>query len=412
MPYTSAATKQSTTAPLDARRAIRGGIFGNYVDQFDIFLPVIALAPAAAHLFGPENLVGNAGLIFIATLIGRPLGAAVFGPIADRVGRAATTQIALIGIAVTTLLIAVIPGHSMLGTGTLLAIVALRFIGGVFLGGEYSSAIPLAMEWSEPKRRGMVSGLIMWTSPWANASIAALVLVLLNVLGEDEYNAWGWRVPFVLGSFLAFSMLGYYRSHVADSPIWKQSTKRANPLKDILVGDHRRALWQVFLLMSGLWLFTYMAIPTLTSELALGGLLDAKTISFTMMCATAASAVAMAGCGQLSTVTGRRTFFIGFGLVGAVLAPLAFLGVFSAESPVASYCWWWPFKLLRCPVTVPWAPTSQNASRLPCGPADTALATACPSCCPRFTPTTSHHCRTCWAVPRQSQSCSSSPGSW
>ena len=61
------------------RRAVRGGIFGNYVDQFDIFLPVIALAPAAAHLFGPENLVSNAGLIFVATLLGRPLGAAVSG---------------------------------------------------------------------------------------------------------------------------------------------------------------------------------------------------------------------------------------------------------------------------------------------------------------------------------------------
>jgi len=78
-------------------------------------------------------------------------------------------------------------------------------------------------------------------------------------------------------------MLGYYRRNVADSPTWKQSTKRANPLKNILVGDHRRPLWQVFLMMSGLWLFTYMAIPTLTRELALDGLLDAKAISFTMM---------------------------------------------------------------------------------------------------------------------------------
>ncbi|WP_051476554.1 MFS transporter [Arthrobacter sp. Br18] len=332
MPQNYVATEPHETMPLDARRAIRGGIFGNYVDQFDIFLPVVALAPAAAHLFGPENLAGNAGLIFVATLLGRPLGAAIFGPIADRIGRAATTQVALIGIAVTTLLIALVPGHTVLGSGTLLTIVALRFVGGVFLGGEYTSAIPLAMEWSEPKRRGLVSGFIMWMSPWANASIAALVFGLLSVLDEGAYNAWGWRVPFLLGSLLAFGMLGYYRSRVADSPIWKQSTKRANPLKDIFIGEHRRALWQVFLLMSGLWLFTYMAIPTLTSELALDGRLDAKAISFTLMCATAASAVVMAGCGHLSTFTGRRTFFIGFGLVGAVLAPLTFLGVFSAES--------------------------------------------------------------------------------
>jgi MFS family permease len=101
------------------RRAVRGGIFGNYVDQFDIFLPVIALAPVSAHLFGTENLVGNTALIFVATLLGRPVGAAVFGPIADRIGRTATTRIALTGVALTTLLIAIVPGHDVIGAGTI-----------------------------------------------------------------------------------------------------------------------------------------------------------------------------------------------------------------------------------------------------------------------------------------------------
>lgn len=332
MPVNSSARTPRPTMPADARQAVRGGIFGNYVDQFDIFLPVVALAPVTAYLFGPENLAGHAGLIFIATLLGRPLGAAVFGPVADRIGRVATTQVALTGIAVTTLLIALVPGHTVLGSGSLFAIVALRFVGGIFLGGEYTSAVPLAMEWAEPKRRGLVSGLIMWMSPWANASIAALVFVLLGTLNEQQYLLWGWRIPFLLGSLLAFGMLLYYRSHVADSPVWKQSAKRASPLKDILVGDQRRALWQVFVLMSGLWLFTYMAVPTLTSELTLDGQLDAQAVSFTMMCATGASAVFMAASGHLSTVTGRRLFFVGFGVLGAILAPFAFLGVFSADS--------------------------------------------------------------------------------
>ncbi|MHB1173385.1 MAG: MFS transporter, partial [Lacisediminihabitans sp.] len=301
------------TVPLSVRRAVRGGIFGNYVDQFDIFLPVIALAPAAAHLFGPENLASNAGLIFVATLFGRPLGAAVFGSLSDRIGRTMTTKVALTGIALTTLLIALIPSHAVLGTGTLLIILVLRFLGGIFLGGEYTSAVPLAMEWSDPRRRGLVSGFIMWMSPWANATIAGIVFVLLGVLDTETYSAWGWRVPFLLGSVMAFGMLIYYRSYIADSPAWKESAKRPNPLKEIFIGEHRRALLQVFVLMSGLWLFAYMAIPTLTSELTLDAHLDARTISFTMMCATAASAFAMVGCGHLSTFIGRRTFFIGFG---------------------------------------------------------------------------------------------------
>ena len=310
------------------RRAVRGGIFGNYVDQFDIFLPVIALAPAAAHLFGPENLVSNAGLIFVATLLGRPIGAAVFGPISDRIGRTVTTKVALAGIALTMLLIALVPSHAVLGTGTLWTILVLRLLGGIFLGGEYTSAVPLAMEWSEPGRRGLASGLIMWMSPWANATIAGIVFVLLGVLDSETYSAWGWRIPFLLGSVMAFGMLIYYRSYIADSPAFKQSAKRPHPLKEIFIGAHRGALVQVFVLMSGLWLFTDMAVPTLTSQLKVDAHLGAQTISFIMMCATAASAFAMVGCGHLSTLIGRRTFFVGFWFIAAVLAPITYLALF------------------------------------------------------------------------------------
>tara|TARA_R110002051_G_C8725283_1_gene497259 strand:+ start:281 stop:1549 length:1269 start_codon:yes stop_codon:yes gene_type:complete len=318
---------------------VRGGIFGNYVDQFDIFLPVIALAPASAQLFGSDNLLGNAGLIFVATLLGRPVGAAIFGSIADRIGRTATTKVALFGVALTTLLIALVPDHTVLGGSTLAAILVLRFVGGIFLGGEYTSAIPLAMEWSLPERRGLVSGLIMWMSPWANASIAGLVFVLQSVLDTASYTQWGWRTLFLLGSLLAFSMLLYYRARVEESPHWQRREKRTHPLKEILVGRHRRALWQVFIMMSGLWLLTNMAIPVLTGQLSSGadamgtsGTLDGRTLSFAMMCGTAASALTMAACGHLSTFTGRRRFFICFGVMTAVAGPLAHLTIFAAAN--------------------------------------------------------------------------------
>ena len=316
--------------PAKVRRAVRGGIFGNFVDQFDIFLPVIALTPVAAEVFGPGNVVANAGLVFVATLLGRPLGAAIFGPIADRYGRTVTTRVALAGIALTTLLIALVPGHTVLGSGTLLLIVALRFLGGIFLGGEYTSAIPLAMEWSAPQRRGLASGFIMWMSPWVNATIAAIVFVLLSTLTPSEYSAWGWRLPFLLGAALAFGMLAYYRLAVVDSPAWNQAVKKPNPLREIFVGPHRRALSQVFILMSGLWLLTYMAIPTLTAELKVASSLSPQWISFTMLCATAVSAVAMLAAGHLSTIAGRRTFFISFGFIAAALAPVTFLAIFNS----------------------------------------------------------------------------------
>ena len=334
---TRGAAAEQQKVPPEARRAIRGGILGNYVDQFDIFLPVIVLVPAAAHLFGAGNLARNAGLIFIATLIARPIGAAIFGPTADRIGRSATTKITIAGVAVTTLLIALVPPQ-LSENATLVWILVLRFLGGIFLGGGYTSAVPLAMEWTAPRRRGLVGGLIMWMSPWANASIAALVFLLLGWAGPTGYEAWGWRVPFLLGAAMAVVMLGYYR-HIEDSPAWRQTAKASGPLRQILAGPHRHSLAQVFVLMTGMWLFTDMAIAVLTGQLKTLAHLDDRATSFTMLCATAASALAMVAAGHLSTLTGRRRFFMTFGGLSAVLAPAGYLMVFRQQPLGGTVAW-------------------------------------------------------------------------
>ncbi len=331
-------TTRRRVTPRGAKQAIRGGILGNYVDQFDIFLPVIVLAPAAAHIFGSDNLARNSGLIFTATLIARPLGAAVFGPMADRVGRSPTTKLTLIGVALTTLLIGLVPPQ-LSEDASLGWVLVLRFLGGIFLGGGYTSAVPLAMEWSAPRRRGLVSGLIMWMSPWANASIAALTFILLSWAGPSGYDSWGWRVPFLLGAAMAVAMLVYYHRHVCDPPVHAKPVEAANPLKQIFVGPHARRLAQVFILMSGLWLFTNMAIAVLTGQLVTIGNLGDRATSFTMLCATAASAVAMAASGHLSTFTGRRRFFVAFGALSAVLAPVVYLLVFRQQPLGATVVW-------------------------------------------------------------------------
>ncbi|MCT1834161.1 MFS transporter [Kocuria palustris] len=329
-PLSAPATASSDgRPPAPTRRAIRGGIMGNYVDQFDIFLPVIALAPVSAQLFGDHDIVRNAGLIFVATLLGRPLGAMIFGPIADRAGRVLITQVALAGICLTTLLIALVPGHEVLGAGTFLAVLALRLLGGIFLGGEYTSAIPLAMEWARPRSRGRLSGMIMAMSPLANASIAAVTFLLLLLLDDSEYAAWGWRLPFLLGAALAAAMLIYYRLMVEEAPQRRRPARSAHPLAQLVRGSSRRSLRQVLVLMTGLWLLTYMAVPTLTAQLSRMPQLEPQTVSLVMLGATAVSALAMAGAGALSSRIGRRRFFVGFGLLCAAISPVILLALLS-----------------------------------------------------------------------------------
>ena len=112
---------------------------GFFVDMFDIYLPIIVLAPAIAYFIAPEMSNSTAaivsGTIFAATLIGRPIGAAIFGHIGDTVGRKRATILALSGSGVATFLMALLPGYEFLGLLIVVVFVALRLVNGIFVGG-------------------------------------------------------------------------------------------------------------------------------------------------------------------------------------------------------------------------------------------------------------------------------------
>ena len=309
-----------------AARAARGAVLTNYIDQFDIFLPVLALAPVAATIYGAQHAVMASALVFVATLIARPLGSAVFGPLADRIGRSRTTRISVAGVAAVTFAMALVP----LGAGQagMVAMVALRVLGGVFIGGGYTAAVPLAMEWAQPHRRGLISGLIMAMSPTANATLAAGTLGLLAVLGPEAYAAWGWRVPFAVGALLTAALYIYLRLRVEDHA--PPSPPEAGTITAAVRGS-RGVFVRLFVLMTGLWLFTNIAVALLTSQLGAVVGLDGTTVSFTMLVATLVSAVAMIIAGAASTRFGRDRSLFWFGVMSSVVAPVTILRVFDAS---------------------------------------------------------------------------------
>ncbi|MCW4602422.1 MFS transporter [Janibacter hoylei] len=323
--------------PPAGRAAVRAGVVGNYVDQVNIFLPVVALAPALVTLAGPHAGVTSGALVVVATLLGRPVGAMVFGRIADRVGRTRTTQVAIAGTAACSLLIAAVPTHASIGAFAIGAVVLLRFVGGVFLAGEYTSAIPLAMEWSPPRRRGLVSGLIMSMAPWAQSTIAFATAALLALLGPATYAEWGWRLSFVAGGLASLALLAYYSARVADAPHVVRQREQADTrapaalgLRAVLGGAYAGAFWQMFGLMSGLWLMTNMVVIAATGRLAADHGLDGGEVATVMGVASVAQALVMSTTGHWSTVLGRRRYFVGWGLAAAVLAPLLWLATMTA----------------------------------------------------------------------------------
>ncbi|NPC44376.1 MFS transporter [Nocardioides sp. zg-1230] len=196
------------------------------MDMVDIYLPVIALAPAIAY-FQPETLAaGQAGTLFFvtfaATLLGRPVGALIFGHLADTIGRRRVTLASIAGFSVCTILIGLLPGHATWGLAAPAALIGLRFLDGIFLGGEYTAATPLAFEHCPPRARALFGGLLMSAYAAAYAAVSALVLVLLLVLPAGAYQAWGWRVPFLAGGLAGLVFL-LWRTRVPESPLWEAS---------------------------------------------------------------------------------------------------------------------------------------------------------------------------------------------
>ncbi|TCK25839.1 MFS transporter [Pseudonocardia endophytica] len=334
MSTTSSSPVPSTTGTHrdPGRAALRGGIFGYYADQFDIFVPILTLAPAMIF-FQPADMSPTASAlvaaaVFASTMVARPLGSAIFGHYADKVGRRITTMVAVAGFGASTFLIAMLPGHQHIGTAAIVLLVGLRFVAGIFLGGEYSTAVPLAMEWSPRHRRGLASGLITATSPAATASIAALSLLLLSTMSsgglDTAYVQWGWRIPFLFGALLAVGLFVYYRRNVEEAPAFDTDERPSSPLAELLRGRHRRALLQVFVLMTGTWTLTNVGVAVLPATLKKSVGLDDRAVSVVMTIAPLACIGGFLACALLSQRFGRRPFYVGFGVVAAVVASTCF----------------------------------------------------------------------------------------
>lgn len=342
-----AATTGSHSGELkpEAKSAIKGAWLGFFVDMFDVYLPVVVLAPALIYFLSPEMSATSAaiigGSIFAATLIGRPLGALIFGSYADRIGRRKTAMIAVGGFGVATLLMAFLPGYQQLGITAVIIFVALRFVDGIFLGGEYTAASPLAMEHCPKEKRGYYGALIMTGFPLAYAAISLLTFLLLLVIPagglDSPYVQWGWRIPFVFGALIAFAFVAYYYYFVEESEVFEDEGGTESPLRALLQGDNLKNFLQVFVLMSGFWLSLQTVAAILPGILGGDGPLglSSNAVTFILIVVFVVSAGGYMAAGVISQSIGRRPFLALAGVGMVVLAtPLYYLLISLAPSNV------------------------------------------------------------------------------
>ncbi|MGV8896986.1 MAG: MFS transporter [Rhodoglobus sp.] len=222
-------TTEATPAPLfdrpTARKAVWAALVGSSLEAFDFYVFAYFSAIFAPALFFPDldpaaGLLGSFAVIAVAFIV-RPIGAAIFGNLGDRIGRKRTLLITITIMGVATGLIGLLPDFATIGIAAPLLLLLLRIAQGLSLGGEWGGGILIAVEHAEPKRRGLYAALPQLGSPVGTILTGALLLILPTIIGGDAMLEWGWRIPFLLAfPLLAVSL--YLRLAINETPVFTQ----------------------------------------------------------------------------------------------------------------------------------------------------------------------------------------------
>ncbi|GAB3302359.1 MFS transporter [Pseudoclavibacter terrae] len=227
----------------EARRIAFAAFVGTALEWYDYFLFGTAAALVFNRLFFTDLNPAGATLAAFATFgvgfAARPIGAVVFGWIGDRYGRrpALLTTIVMIGCA--TGLIGVLPDYLAVGIAAPVMLAVLRLVQGFAVGGEWGGATTIAIEHSPEKMRGRFAALVQIGSPVGTlVSSGAFALVLM--MPPEAFDAWGWRLPFLL----AFPLLGialYIRLKVEESPVFQELAAAGEQVKVPVVELFRKS---------------------------------------------------------------------------------------------------------------------------------------------------------------------------
>ncbi|WP_284035480.1 MFS transporter [Neobacillus sp. 114] len=313
------------------RKAFLGAYFSFTVDMFDVYLPIVALTPAMIY-FQPSTLSPTIAttlfyLVFILSMLGRPVGSFIFGNLADKIGRKRTNQTSLAGVALCTLFMALLPGYSIWGLWGITILAILRFVSGIFMGGVYTSANTLAMEYSPHNKRGPLGGFINSGAPTGNLLISLItsaLLVTMSSSSDSIYTVWGWRIPFLIGAFLTFVMYIYYSRKVDESKVWKESVnKNSSPLKELFKGDNFKQLLQVLILMTGIWFTVNGLTSALPGILKILGV-NSLDISNAQLLASLFSIPAYLLAGLISQKIGRKPTISILGIITFTIVPILY----------------------------------------------------------------------------------------
>ncbi|MGW1763280.1 MFS transporter [Streptomyces sp. NPDC002073] len=199
--------------PAEARRALVAGSVGNFIEWYEFGVYGCFATVIAGHFFTPEGGSAVEGLVrtyasFALAFFFRPVGAAVFGRLGDRVGRRPALVLVVCLMTGATTLIGALPTYASIGAAAPWLLTLLRILQGLSAGGEFGGAVSLMTESAPPGRRGRYGAWQSFTVALGLLAGAGAAAVLASVLTPSQLEGWGWRVPFLLALPMGLAALG------------------------------------------------------------------------------------------------------------------------------------------------------------------------------------------------------------
>ena len=315
-------------------------LIGTTIEFFDFYIYATAAVLVFPRLFFPTSDPASAVLASLATFgiafVARPIGSALFGHFGDRIGRKATLVAALLTMGVSTVTIGILPTYETIGIAAPALLALCRFGQGLGLGGEWGGAVLLAVENAPPGKRAWYGMFPQLGAPIGFLFSGSSFLALSEWLTDDQFLAFGWRIPFLASAALVAVGL-YIRLTITETPVFQQAAMREERAKVpmlTVIRDHPRTLVlgtlasiETFVLF---YLMTVFSLSWGTSVLGY----SRNTFLLIQLVGVVFFALTIPISALIAERGGRRTTLIwvtvAIGVFGLVMAPLLTSGLVGA----------------------------------------------------------------------------------
>ena len=333
-------TPGSTTMTKEERRVIFASSLGTVFEWYDFYLYGSLSAVIAAQFFSGVNPTAAfifALLAFAAGFAVRPFGALVFGRLGDMIGRKYTFLVTILIMGASTFIVGILPNYASIGIIAPVILILLRLLQGLALGGEYGGAATYVAEHAPDHRRGAYTS---WIQTTATLGLFMSLLVILGcraALSADDFNAWGWRIPFLV-SILLLAVSVWIRLKLNESPAFRRMQEEGKTSKAPLTEAFGRwknlkvVLLALFGLVAGQAVVWYTgqfyALFFLTQTLKVEAQTANLLIAASLLLATPFFVI----FGTLSDRIGRKPII----MVGLLLACLTYFPIFKGITHYAN----------------------------------------------------------------------------